>query len=626
MCRIYGHFNAVVPSESLARVGKLQLHGGPDWQGCAVGPTWSLGSNRLAVMDPAGGRQPYRPASGAIHVVLNGEIYNHVALRRRLGAAGFRFADRCDGSVLPALYEQYGDAFVDHIDGMYAIAVLDLRAEPRLVLATDHLGMKPLFYHWDAREGSLFFSSEIPALLAFPAVSTSAWTPGLDAYLATKTPFGEQTMFRDISVLPPAVTAVCDRANGLRLHRGRRGGPQTVAGGAGRPEKEEREEGDEWEELAGTGRSGALRALLRREVEALLTADVPVASITSGGLDSSLVTTLATGRAPELHTFNIAYTGSWPDDERRFAREVSDHAGTRYHQVELDPARLPELLPDVVRHLGQPNADPITVSSYALFAAVREAGFTVALTGDGADEAFGGYRRMRTAAEAAEAGGSWYEAYLDALAVLPAAARGRLYTAEYADALGPEPPVPREAAEALRSGPGSVLDRITAFELGHRLPAYHLRRVDHLSMAHAVEVRLPFCQQSVVARALRLSDRSRIHAGAVKRALYDAARGVLPASVLAREKQPFTLPIAAMLAPGWPLWEYARDLLAPQRLRRAGEIDPRTVDALFTAQADRPDNTTALTLWALLVHAIWREQFCGAPRPHPSREHKVVAS
>ncbi|MEU9044986.1 MULTISPECIES: asparagine synthase (glutamine-hydrolyzing) [unclassified Kitasatospora] len=602
MCRIYGHFNAVVPPDDLARVSELQRHGGPDDQGCSVGPTWSLGSNRLAVMDPAGGRQPYRSGSGAVHVVLNGEIYNHAELRARLGAFGHRFTDHCDGSVLPALYEQYGDAFVDHLDGMYAIAVLDLRAEPRLVLATDHLGMKPLYHHWDERRGALYFSSEIPALLAFPDVSTSVWTPGLESYLATKTPFGEQTMFRDVAVLPPAVTAVLDRAGGLRVRRRPSPAPQAGA------------------------RNGDLRALLNGEVEALLDADVPLASVTSGGLDSSLVTTLATGRAPGLHTFNIAYTGTWPDDERHFARQVSDHAGTSYHQVELDPKELPDLLPRVVWHLGQPNADPITVSSYALFAAVREAGFTVALTGDGADEVFGGYGRMRAATEAAEAGRPWYQPYLDELAVLPAARRKRLYTADYAAAVGSARALPESATDALRSGPGTVLDRITAFEIGYRLPAYHLRRVDHLSMASSVEVRLPFCQQSVVRHAVRLPDRDRIHGGEVKRALYAAARGLLPQAVLAREKQPFTLPIAAMLTPGWPLWDYARDLLATDRLRRAGELDPGAVDRLFADQAARPGNATALALWALLVYEIWREQFSVAPSVPPFREPKDVAS
>jgi asparagine synthase (glutamine-hydrolysing) len=604
MCRIYGHFNAAVPPGDLGRVGALQRHGGPDWQGCDVGPTWSMGSNRLAIMDPEGGRQPYRSASRSIRAVLNGEIYNHNELRDRLWDKGFSFTDTCDGSVLPGLYEVYGDSFTDHIDGMYAIAILDLRAEPRLLLATDHLGMKPVYYRWDAARGAICFASEIPALLAFPGVSNATWTPGLEAYLATKTPFGERTMFRDIGVLPPAATAVCDARRGLTITRR----PLDAIRG-------DRTLGDE-----------ELQSLLRREVHDLLAADVPVSSITSGGLDSSLVTALATEKAPELHTFNIAYAGNWPSDERHYARQVAEHTGARYHQVELDPAEFPDLLPKVVWHLGQPNADPIALSSYALFGAVHEAGFRVTLTGDGADEAFGGYGRMRAAAAAVEAGKPWYATYLDELSVLPADRRRWLYTADYAEATAAEPAIPAEATDALRSGAGSVLDRITAFELEHRLPAYHLRRVDHLSMASAVEVRVPFCQRQLVRHALGLPDRSRIHGGAVKRALYGAARGLVPDSVLARDKQPFTLPIEAMLAPGWPLWDYAQDLLSGDRLRQAGQVEPRSVRELFVEQAVRPNGAAALAIWALMVYEIWREQFGIVQVSSASQVGRVVAT
>jgi asparagine synthase (glutamine-hydrolysing) len=596
MCRVYGHFHAAVPPGELARVGSLQQHGGPDRHSCDTAATWSMGSNRLAIMDPDGGDQPYRSADHGIRVVLNGEVYNHAELRDRLRPAGYRFTDNCDGSVLPGLYERYGDAFVDHIDGMYAIAVLDLRARPRLVIATDHVGMKPVFYHWDAATNALYFSSEIPSLLAFPAVSGATWTPGLDSYLATRTPLGEQTMFADIKVLPPAATAVCDHAGFRIARRPLRRADAAPLGAA------------EW------------RSMLQDEVDNLLVADAPVASITSGGLDSSLVTTLATRTAPGLHTFNIAYTGSWPDDERHFARLVSDHAGTSYHQVELDPAVFPELLPKVVWHLGQPNADPITLSTYALFDAVHQAGFKVALTGDGADEVFGGYDRMRVAVRAAAAGIDWYETYLDSLAAAPAAVRRKLYTADYIDALADEPALPAAATETLRSGSGSVLDRMIGFELGHRLPAYHLRRVDHLSMASAVEVRLPFCQHQIIRHALDLPDHGRVDEHGGKRALYGSARGVLPESVLNRPKQPFTLPIAAMLTPGWPLWTYARDLLAGDRLRATGELDPAAVGRLFTQQAGAPNSTSALALWALLIHQIWRDLFSVAPRvvQHPA--------
>jgi asparagine synthase (glutamine-hydrolysing) len=261
---------------------------------------------------------------------------------------------------------------------------------------------------------------------------------------------------------------------------------------------------------------------------------------------------------------------------------------------------------DVVWHLGQPNADPITLSTYALFRAVRDAGFKVALTGDAADEVFGGYDRMRAAVEAP---GEWYPAYSDALAVVPARLRGRLYTHDYAAEVGLTAPLPERAIHILRNDGDGPLGRITAFETEYRLPAYHLRRVDHLSMAHSVEVRLPYCQRDIVAFGRALPDRMRISGGRVKRALYAAASGLLPEDVLNRPKQPFTLPLTAMLARGWPLWEFAQDMLGASRLRSAGQIDPGAVQNLFKAQADRPDDTVALTIWALLVHEVWREQF-----------------
>ncbi|MFC8370544.1 asparagine synthase (glutamine-hydrolyzing) [Streptomyces sp. NPDC057239] len=590
MCRIHGYFNAVATPHEMCTVAALQRHGGPDATGMTRAPGWGLGYDRLAVVDPHGGQQPYG-LGGPVQAVFNGEIYNHDELRRRLRARGHTFADRCDGNVVPALYLEYGEDFTEHLDGMYAVALVDRRGEvPRLLLATDEIGMKPLYLRWDEAARSLHFASEIPALLGFGPVGARMRDTALDAYLATRTPFGERTMFEDIEVLAPGTTLVCDLGGTPRRRR-------RVAAAAELPEP---------------GRAAErVRERLREEVGRLLVADVPVALITSGGLDSSLVTALAAEYGP-VHSFNIAYRGDWPFDERHFARAVAEHAGTEHHQVEIDPAGFPALLEETVRHLGQPNADPITLSTYALFRAVRQAGFTVALTGDAADEVFGGYARMRAAAQAAATGGDWGTAYLDALSAAPAATRAGLYTDAYRDHLRDVPPLPEEARQDLLHGPGSVLERITRFELGHRLPAYHLRRVDHLSMAGSIEVRLPFCQRSVVALGRALPDALRIDGGQVKRTLYAAARGLLPDSVLDRPKQPFTLPVTAMLTPGTALWEHARDLLAPARLAADGRLDGTAVDALFDVQAHRPDDTTSSTLWALLVHEVWRERFQGA--------------
>ncbi|MFF4457515.1 asparagine synthase (glutamine-hydrolyzing) [Streptomyces goshikiensis] len=590
MCRIYGYFNAVASPHEMRTVAALQHHGGPDATGIHQADGWGLGNNRLAVVDLDGGRQPYGEG-GPIRVVFNGEIYNHGALRHRLEALGHTFDDHCDGNVIPALYLEYGDDFTEHLDGMYSIALVDLRGErPRLLLATDGIGMKPLYYRWDAAARSLHFSSEIPALFGFGGAVARVRETALDAYLATRTPFGGQTMFEGVEVMAPATTLVCVLGGVPRCRR--------------RPAADVRRPGP------GDGAATAVRVrrALREEVGRLLVADVPVALITSGGLDSSLVTALAAEHGP-VHSFNIAYKGDWPFDERHFARQAAERARAAYHQVEIDPADFPALLERTVWHLGQPNADPIALSTYALFQAVRAAGFTVALTGDAADEVFGGYERMRHAAETAAAGGDWAAGYLDALSAVPAAARRSLYTDDFRDALRGIPALPADAEHDLRHGPGTVLERVTRFELGYRLPAYHLRRVDHLSMAGSIEVRLPFCQSSVVDLGRSLPDRLRLYDGQVKRTLYAAAAGLLPDSVLSRPKQPFTLPITAMLRPGAPMWSYARDLLAPARIEADGRLDAAAVQALFAAQAERPGDATALALWSLLTHEVWREQF-----------------
>ncbi|MFD0384016.1 asparagine synthase (glutamine-hydrolyzing) [Streptomyces stramineus] len=386
MCRIFGHFDAEATPHELKAVAAMQRHGGPDAQTQVLGSGWALGNNRLAIMDLDGGDQPYTLGKDII-VVFNGEIYNHQELRHKLAARGHHFADSCDGSVIPALYAEYGEAFPEHLDGMYSVAVVDLRGEPTLVLATDDVGMKPLYYHWDAALRHLYFASELPALLSFRNVPASPWEAGLDAYLATKTPFGEQTMFEGIQVLPPAATVRVTRSAGMRITR------RDVSGGQAA-------------HTDGAEAAAHLLSTLRTEVHRLTMADVPVSAITSGGLDSSFVSALAAEKVTDLHSFNIAYTGTWPADERHFAREVAERNGTHHHQVEIDPASFPGMLSDVVWHLGQPNADPITLSTYALFAAVRDAGFKVAITGDAADELFGGYDRIRAAVNAPAPTGS----------------------------------------------------------------------------------------------------------------------------------------------------------------------------------------------------------------------------
>ncbi|MET9294104.1 asparagine synthase (glutamine-hydrolyzing) [Streptomyces sp. NPDC003077] len=601
MCRIFGSFAAKSTGAELATVSARQRHGGPDARGLRTGQGWALGCDRLAVTDPARGSQPYRLRTApGIVAVLNGEIYNHRELRRRLTVRGHRFPDACDGTLLPALYAEYGPAFAEHLDGMFAIAVIDLRSGPRLVLAVDDMGMKPLHYHVSP-DGAVRFASEIPALLAFDGVPGDPREEALDTVLATGTPFGTETALRGIRILPPGATAVAVSGEGLRVRRRAPRAGEAVA----------------LRETDGTDGTDAhgVRETLAHEVRRLLRADVPVCAVTSGGLDSGLVTALAAREAREagtgpLHTFHLTYRGRWPYAEHGFARSVARQSRTVHHQVEVKPADLATLLTRTVARLGQPHADPVALSTYALFRAVREAGFTVALTGDGADELFGGYERVRAAC-AAPADADWAATYADALSAVPRLLRSWLYTPAYRAFIAERGSASDRITAELRAARGDRLTALTAFETRWRLPAYHLRRVDHLSMAWAVEARLPFCQPSVAALAGRLPNAARTG----KRALYEAGTGLLPNTVLHRPQQPFTLPLTAMMAPGGPLLPTVRELLAPSRLARDGRLYPDRVQTLLNRQATNPSDANALTLWALAVHELWSEVVHGLRRP-----------
>lgn len=588
MCRIAGFFNAATGEADLSEAARLLRHGGPDAAYSRRGDGWGLACRRLAVVDPCGGHQPFE-AEGHVSVVFNGEIYNDCELRRELIANGYAFADRCDGSILPALYLEHGIDFVSRLDGMYALALVDLRAEPRLVLAVDDFAMKPLYYHFDERTRQLHFASEIPALLSFPEVDAPPVPEGLDDYLATKTPFGEHTMFRGVRALMPGATAVVSRSGGVRIFTRERPRPHDLLA--------------DLDEVGTT-----LLGVLGRETERLIQADARVCAVTSGGLDSSLVTMLASRLTTSLSTFNIAYRGEWPDDESRFARDVAQAARSCHHEVEGDPRECPGLLAEVIRHLGQPNADPITVSTYILFRAICAAGFKVALTGDAADELFSGYGRLRDAV-AAPTGAAWIDAYVEALAAIPRALRERLYTSEYLHYVRSRSGVADALAERLAASEGARIDALTEMEIYQRLPAYHLRRVDHLSMAHGVEVRLVFCQRRVAQIARSLAPSMRIRGDEVKRALYRAATGVVPRSVLERPKQPFTLPVGAMMRPGLPLFEHAREVLAPCNLATQALVEPRQVSRLFATQSAAPTDQVAMAIWSLMIFELWRREF-----------------
>ncbi|MFC5724216.1 asparagine synthase (glutamine-hydrolyzing) [Streptomyces gamaensis] len=600
MCRIYGCFGGEpFGPDVLGSVAAAMLPGGPDEQSLHRGDGWALGTNRLAIQGVSHGRQPF--THGALSCVFNGEIYNHRQLRAELAAQGHSFEGECDGDVLLPLYELYGDAFVSRLEGMYAIAIVDRRDDACLKLFTDHAGMKPLFHYLSADGRRLCFASELGALRRFPDFPDELDPLAVDRYLGGRAVWGPGTVHPRVRTLEPG--------SALRFT----GGRATVAHTALKPAEPDWPAGGP----TVTAAAALLDTVLREEMRRMLDADVPVCVITSGGLDSSYTTALAAHLVPDVASFNIAYQGDWPADERHFAAEAARHCGTRHHQVLLDPAGFPALVERFVRHLDQPNNAPHSLSTFALFEAVHDAGFKVALTGDGADELFAGYARFTKADRDGSA--TWHRTYQSTMAAVHTTTLEKLYTPDYlahvkasggffGDRSGDE------LDRRVRAGTHGKLETLLRYDQSARFPSYILRRVDHLSMAHSVEARIPFLQPSVMRLAHALPADVKVAGDTVKAPVAEAARRWVPARIVDRPKQPFTLPIAAMIRPGEALHDMIGDLLLAPGARCHDYVRQDAVRELFHLQTQSPGAHTAEALWSLLVLESWLRAHSTPPR------------
>src|SRR5437016_4274739 len=342
------------------------VHRGPDSDGSFVDGGVGLAARRLSIIDLAGGDQPIANEDGTVHVVQNGEIYNHEELRRELEAAGHRFRTRCDTEVLVHLYEEHGDDFARRLRGMFAIALWDGRGAGRLVLARDRFGIKPLLYRHVG--GELAFASELRAL---PRGEIDL--DALEAFLAFNSIPAPLTIFRECRKLPPGHVLAWEDGE-VSLRRFARPAPV--------PADEVR--GDEDAELA-----EELRARLRNSVRAHLVSDVPVGVLLSGGIDSCTLAALAAEESGEpLRTFSIGFEERSFDELER-ARMVARRYATDHHELVLQPDAA-ELLPGLAAAFDEPFADSSALPTY-LVSRLASEHVKVALSGEGGDELFGGY-------------------------------------------------------------------------------------------------------------------------------------------------------------------------------------------------------------------------------------------
>ena len=584
-------------------------HRGPDDGGIwSEGPV-ALGNRRLSIIDLAGGHQPMFSEDGQIAVVQNGELYNHDALRAELQAAGHVFATRCDTEVLVHGYEAWGEGVLERLRGMFAVAIWDAR-ERRLLLARDRFGIKPLY--WTAQRGVLGFASELNALRRI-GLREDIDPDALEAYLAFNAIPAPLTIFSDVRKLGPGQLLSFAPGTGAPEVRDWCR-PLPARAGALRGESE-------------GALAAELRERLRDSVRAHLIADVPVGVFLSGGVDSGTLTALAAQETPgQVSTFSVGFEEA-SFDELAHARLVAQRYGTDHHELVLRPDAV-TLLGEVVEAFDEPFGDSSALPTY-LVSRLASEHVKVALSGEGADELFGGYYtyvanllapRLAPLARLARPfverlPSSSARVSLDYKArrfvraahlppverhhgfkeILSPALREQLldrFGSERADPLDPwrEHWAATEGAEELA--------RLQELDLNLYLPSDLLVKTDRASMAHSLEARVPFLDPHVAELALALPSAMKVRGRQKKRLLRKAVEPLLPAEVVHGAKRGFSIPAAAWLR--GEMEPFAREVLSQARL-----VDRDVSLRLLDEHVARRDDHSR-PLWGLLCLELWR--------------------
>jgi asparagine synthase (glutamine-hydrolysing) len=579
-------------------------HRGPDEEGHHVGPGVALGMRRLSVIDVAGGSQPISNEDGTVHVVFNGEIYNHHALRTRL-APQHTLRSRTDTEVLVHMYEELGSAMVDQLRGMFAFAIWDDRAH-RLTIARDRLGIKPLYY-WKTEDG-VAFASELRSFLALEEFPGEIDPTAVREYLALGYVPDPACIFKGVHKLPPGHLLTWDRASGLRVRQ---------YWSAVRPESPVSDEREAVEEL---------RRLLADAVGSHLESDVRLGAFLSGGIDSStVVAEMARLSGTTVETFSIGFEDP-AFNEAPHAASVARALGTKHTELIVRPDA-DALIEQLVRTYDEPFGDSSALPTMLVSHLARQH-VTVALSGDGGDELFGGYTRYGELEQARELRPAAVRRIARAIGVrLPHSAFGRnrlldlsrgrrgRYAATVAQALAVEEGgVLTEVGESLSLN--SLLDRwfapasgrdfltqMTLVDLASYLPGDILTKVDRASMSVSLEARVPLLDHPLVEFAVSLPGHLKRRDGTGKWILREAIKALVPDSVFAQPKRGFGVPLGRWFRD--PLRHRLEALVRPDRPIHE-YVDSRSVERLVKEHgAKRRDHSSIL--WRLLVLDLWLE-------------------
>jgi asparagine synthase (glutamine-hydrolysing) len=600
-------------------------HRGPDDAGLYVDDRAALGHRRLSIVDLSAGHQPLANETNDLWIAFNGEIYNHASVRGELEGCGHRYRTRSDTETIVHAYEQWGDACVEHLRGMFAFAMWDVRRR-RLLLARDRLGVKPLYW---ARAGNrLLFGSEIKAILASRLVRAEANESNLPELLGTRYLSGTETLFKGIYRLLPGHTLVFDD-RGVSI-------TQYWDVPTGRPNPE----------VAALSQAEAVdrfRELLEEAVRIRLMSDVPLGMFLSGGLDSSAIAALMAGMIDRpLQTFSVAFKDR-AYSELDYARQVSNAIKADAHEIVIDDNDFFGALPRLIWHEDEPIAHASSVPLYFV-SELASRHVKVVLTGEGSDELLAGYGKYPRALVNWRAGAA-YAAVPDAVRgwvansvvprlpgkfaryarrsfmAMPRTPEAMFFDnfasiglARQAALLAPAVAAhasPQRAYGASRAyfdrpnGRSTTLDRLLYTDLKTYLVEL-LMKQDQMSMAASIESRVPFLDHHLVEFAAGLPTRLKLRGFRTKWILREAVRTLLPQEILTRKKMGFPVPFAMWMKDRWQ--GVARDVLLDRRTRERGLTNPAAVERLLTAHAAGTQEGGD-AIWSLLNLELWYRTF-----------------
>ncbi|MCL6584499.1 MAG: asparagine synthase (glutamine-hydrolyzing) [bacterium] len=629
MCGIFGIYNFSQPElevefSDLKLMGDAIAHRGPDDEGFYLKKNLGFGSRRLSIIDRRCGHQPIANEDQTIRVVYNGEIYNYLELRQSLEQKGHRFSTSSDTEVLVHLYEDYGELMPTYLRGMFAFALWDSRSQ-KLLLARDRVGIKPLFY--TITRAGIIFGSELKCLLKIRGIRQEVDLEALDAYLTLSYIPAPLTIFSGIHKLLPGHLMII-RPQGVEL---KSYWTLVIEPDYTKTESYFLEE--------------SMR-LLEESVRIHLMSEVPLGAFLSGGIDSGCVVALmAKNLSSPVQTFTIGFSaaGGGFDDERPYARLVAKQYGACHYEEEVSPQAV-DLLHRVVQTLDEPLADDSVIPSYTVSEMAKRQ-VTVILSGLGGDELFAGYERylgfhladwydhlprwtrqrvihplVMSLPERSDGSlainhlkrfvrGSHLSAssrYLEFISLLPTWQRYQLYHPDIRPKIDPFRIEKQLESCFIRPTNISSLNRVFYQDIHTYLPDDILALTDRISMAHSLEVRVPFLDHKLLEFCFRIPAEMKLKFFQKKYLLKKCAANLLPQAVLRHKKQGFVGPLAHWLR--HDLRPYICELLSQERLRQLGFFDPRAVQMILDEHFSRRQTHDKL-IFALLLFQIWHMEY-----------------